>query len=310
MQAGPPLGTVGVAGELTGFPARFLTALAYTALEVRSAGDLRGVDLLLLPDLGPALSDVRGDPRAVTRLTLTRRALEAGLPAFGVGRGAQALGRALGAAQHSAPQHAGRTGLQRTPAGLLDPVAAALPGCAQPSPEVSALPQGGELLATCGGLPLLWRAGSAYAWAGHLETGDFTPGLAAALRLHVHGSPARRPGTPLERVGGPDVVRAVVNDFYTRVDRDALLGPVFRSRLPRWEPHLEKLYAFWETVLGGEPRYRGHALRAHAGLELTSQHFERWLSLFEETLRAHLDDEEAAEAFLTPARRMASRLGR
>nr|WP_221276978.1 group III truncated hemoglobin [Deinobacterium chartae] len=128
--------------------------------------------------------------------------------------------------------------------------------------------------------------------------------------MHVHGSPARRPGTPLERVGGPDVVRAVVNDFYTRVDRDALLGPVFRSRLPRWEPHLEKLYAFWETVLGGEPRYRGHALRAHAGLELTSQHFERWLSLFEETLRAHLDDEEAAEAFLTPARRMASRLGR
>ena len=109
------------------------------------------------------------------------------------------------------------------------------------------------------------------------------------------------------------VIRAVVNDFYGRVQQDAMLGPVFEAHIDDWGPHLKKMYGFWSTVLLGDRQYTGNPFVKHQAVpELSAGHFERWLNLFAETLKSHCSQPDKA-AWEATARRMgfamASRLG-
>lgn len=85
-------------------------------------------------------------------------------------------------------------------------------------------------------------------------------------------------------------MRALVFEFYGRVRRDPLLGPVFDARLAgEWDPHLEKMCDFWSSILYATGRFRGDPIRTHAAIpDITSEHFDRWLELFEETARRTL----------------------
>jgi hemoglobin len=55
-----------------------------------------------------------------------------------------------------------------------------------------------------------------------------------------------------------------------------------------WSEHLPKLAAFWCRALLGMPGYEGNPFRAHqlvhSQRSFTTAHFERWLTLFHETL--------------------------
>lgn len=45
-------------------------------------------------------------------------------------------------------------------------------------------------------------------------------------------------------------VKKLVNHFYDKVRKDALLSPIFTQRIgDQWPQHLEKMYKFWQTVL-------------------------------------------------------------
>jgi hemoglobin len=81
------------------------------------------------------------------------------------------------------------------------------------------------------------------------------------------------------------VLRRLVHRFYAKVRADAELGPIFASRITEWEPHLERMVAFWSSVALMTGRYHGRPVPAHAGLPVGWSHFERWLALFGETAR-------------------------
>lgn len=81
------------------------------------------------------------------------------------------------------------------------------------------------------------------------------------------------------------ILTQLVHGFYDKVREDPVLGPVFEARIDDWEPHLEKMVAFWSSVALMTGRYHGAPVPKHAGLPVTWAHFERWLHLFRETAR-------------------------
>ena len=98
-----------------------------------------------------------------------------------------------------------------------------------------------------------------------------------------------RPGQTAEIMGRTGLDEAVLTDlvhgFYYKVRQDPVLGPVFEARIADWEPHLEKMVAFWSSVALMTGRYHGAPVPKHAGLPVTWAHFERWLHIFRETAR-------------------------
>lgn len=95
-------------------------------------------------------------------------------------------------------------------------------------------------------------------------------------------------------------IKKVVNDFYGKVRQDKLLGPVFEAKIgDNWDHHLDKMYRFWQTVLLEEGKtYFGNPFMKHARLPLSSGHFEKWLQLWEETLRENYQGPKTEEALL------------
>jgi hemoglobin len=104
-----------------------------------------------------------------------------------------------------------------------------------------------------------------------------------------------------------DVIRLLVDSFYTRIRADAVLGPVFAARIKDWGPHLEQMYAFWSSVTLMTGRYHGRPMPKHAALPIDATHFDRWLAIFAETAR-DVCTPAAAELFLERARAIAESL--
>lgn len=77
----------------------------------------------------------------------------------------------------------------------------------------------------------------------------------------------------------------MVDSFYAKVREDVLLGPIFEKVIEdRWPQHLEKMYAFWESILLGGHSYQGRPFPPHAKMPIDATHFARWLSLFKTNL--------------------------
>lgn len=112
-------------------------------------------------------------------------------------------------------------------------------------------------------------------------------------------------GGSLTGKGSEDRVRALVFEFYDRVRDDDLLGPVFERRLEgSWEEHLERMCDFWSSVLHATGRYRGDPVGSHARIsDISPDHFDRWISLFDETAHDILPAEEATD-IVARSRRM------
>ena len=101
-----------------------------------------------------------------------------------------------------------------------------------------------------------------------------------------------------------DQIRAVVDEFYRRALRDHRLGPVFETQVHSWDEHLARMTDFWSAALLRTGRYSGKPVEQHRAIDdLSLGHFDRWLELFEATVRDLCSDREA-EAFLVRARRM------
>ena len=103
------------------------------------------------------------------------------------------------------------------------------------------------------------------------------------------------------------MIERVVRGFYDRVRQDELLGPVFEARIDDWEPHLQRMFAFWSSVALMTGRYHGAPMPAHAMLPVGWAHFERWLALFRETA-AEVCPPEGAAHVIERAERIARSL--
>ncbi len=92
-------------------------------------------------------------------------------------------------------------------------------------------------------------------------------------------------------------IKQLVDSFYERVGRDELLGPVF-NEIARvdWEHHLPAMYSFWSTMLFRTGTYKGRPWPKHAPLPVRKEHFERWVSLFCQTVDSLFVGSNANEA--------------
>ncbi|TCC93569.1 group III truncated hemoglobin [Pedobacter frigiditerrae] len=100
-----------------------------------------------------------------------------------------------------------------------------------------------------------------------------------------------------------DDVKLLVNDFYEKVRDNELLSPVFNGVIKdKWPAHLERMYGFWQTLLLEVPAYSGTPFLKHAKLPIEKEHFDTWISLFNETVDEHFTGEKASEAKWRAAR--------
>lgn len=80
-------------------------------------------------------------------------------------------------------------------------------------------------------------------------------------------------------------IKKMVDIFYGKVRKDDLIGPIFNDKIQNhWAEHLAKLYSFWQNILLGEQTYSGFPFPPHAQLPIGKEHFDRWLTLFSETV--------------------------
>lgn len=103
----------------------------------------------------------------------------------------------------------------------------------------------------------------------------------------MSGGPARP--VPTRDLDDVAQVAEMVRRFYQDVAQDDLLGPLFNDvAAVDWNEHLPKLTRFWSRALLGIEGYQGNPFRAHALVHarspFTPAHFERWLSLFHDTV--------------------------
>jgi hemoglobin len=103
------------------------------------------------------------------------------------------------------------------------------------------------------------------------------------------------------------MIARLVRGFYAKIRGDALLAPIFEARIRDWEPHLQRMCAFWSSVALMSGRYHGSPMAKHLPLPVDATHFDRWLALFEETA-GEVCPPEAEAHFVERARRIAESL--
>lgn len=113
---------------------------------------------------------------------------------------------------------------------------------------------------------------------------------------------------PEIKLSEQDLAR-LIPAFYDRVRDDKILGPIFNNAIHDWPCHLEKLQAFWSSIMLGSGRYKGQPMVAHLRHvdHMTADNFERWLMLWRQTTEELLSA-EAAAALQAKAERIAQSL--
>jgi hemoglobin len=95
----------------------------------------------------------------------------------------------------------------------------------------------------------------------------------------------------------PDIDHLLAT-FYTQAMADETIGHIFTEVAKiDLETHLPIIGDFWESILLGNPVYRGNPMRKHFALAdetpLLAEHFAVWLTLWEATVRANFVGEKA-----------------
>jgi hemoglobin len=93
-------------------------------------------------------------------------------------------------------------------------------------------------------------------------------------------------------------VKRLVDAFYAKVNCDELLAPIFNETAQvDWLKHLPTMYRFWQSLLfGGSGNYQCAPFPKHAVLPVQQPHFERWLTLFAETVDENFAGSKSEEA--------------
>lgn len=107
-------------------------------------------------------------------------------------------------------------------------------------------------------------------------------------------------GLPLSDEAFEELVPA----FYARVRADAELGPIFNGAIDDWPHHLDKLVAFWSSVMLTSGRYKGQPVPAHMKHKdrISPELFDRWLGLWKQTTDDLMAPEAASELQAKAAR--------
>ena len=93
----------------------------------------------------------------------------------------------------------------------------------------------------------------------------------------------------------------LVDAFYDKVKQDEVIGHIFHKVIGEdWSHHLPIMYRFWSTILLNKEGYKGNVMQKHIDLDkqvrLEKEHYDRWLSLWKETVDDLFEGEKAGEA--------------
>ena len=112
-----------------------------------------------------------------------------------------------------------------------------------------------------------------------------------------------------------DYISQLVDHFYGEIRQDPELGPIFKTAIGEdWEPHLNIMKQFWESIALNAGSYSGKPVQVHQALTsqqdapLRQVHFARWLKLFRNALAATAPTPEAEAFFIDRAERIAQSL--
>ncbi|SHG12441.1 hemoglobin [Flavobacterium micromati] len=104
---------------------------------------------------------------------------------------------------------------------------------------------------------------------------------------------------PLNDILTIEDIKLLVNTFYSKVQKDNFIGPIFNEKIgDRWPEHLEKMYGFWETILLEVHSYSGSPFPPHKQLPVSKEHFDRWMEIFIQTTDSLFTGSLADEAKL------------
>ncbi len=105
-------------------------------------------------------------------------------------------------------------------------------------------------------------------------------------------------------------IRCLIDAFYARVRNDPALGPVFANAIAdaAWPGHLQKMYAFWSSVMLTSGHYKGNPVAVHHHVAgIAPPLFGNWLDLFEE-VATEIFVPDISNRFLQATRRIAESL--
>lgn len=91
-------------------------------------------------------------------------------------------------------------------------------------------------------------------------------------------------------------IELLVREFYAKVRKDTFIGPIFNDVAKvNWDEHLPKITNFWCDLMLGEESYNGRPFPPHMRFNLEVSHFERWLTLFMQTVDENFTGLKAEE---------------
>ena len=84
-------------------------------------------------------------------------------------------------------------------------------------------------------------------------------------------------------------IEKFIGNFYDNVKQDKTIGFIFTEVADmNWEKHIPLIVDFWETILLDNPVYKNNAMEVHYDLNkklpLKKEHFESWLTLFNQAV--------------------------
>ena len=105
------------------------------------------------------------------------------------------------------------------------------------------------------------------------------------------------------------LISRLVERFYDAIRKDDLLGPIFAANVTDWTPHLARMKDFWASVTLESGRFHGNPMLKHIAIGgLEPAHFERWLTLWDQTVSEVAPNAAASDTFQIAAKRIARSL--
>lgn len=95
----------------------------------------------------------------------------------------------------------------------------------------------------------------------------------------------------LHDIQSEEDVAFLVRTFYGRVLKDELLAPHFAHI--DFEEHFPRMIAFWSFILLDKAGYKGNVFDKHVNLQISEEHFDRWIKHFTGVVHDFFEGEKA-----------------
>ena len=104
-------------------------------------------------------------------------------------------------------------------------------------------------------------------------------------------------------------ISQLVEQFYSAVRHDDLLGPIFAKHIQNWPRHLARMKDFWASIMIESGRFSGSPMQKHITVGgLDAAHFNRWQALWDQVLTENAPSPDVAGRFRAAAKRIGESL--